>query len=152
MELAIKNADQIGIVVEDLDKFLKNMDELLGLDDFEVIDYPPEGMDPQTTYHDQPAEFTARIAFRDFDKFQMEVIQPVEGQSIFQDHLDQRGPGLHHIRFTQPNFDEARQKLVSKGISCISSGRGAHGSSLWAYFDTSDWLEGLLVELRKLPT
>lgn len=152
MELTIKNADQIGIVVEDLDKFLKNMDVLLGLDDFEIIEYPPDGIDPETTYHDKPAEFTARIAFRDFENFQMEVIQPVDGQSIFQDHLESKGPGLHHIRFTQPNFDEARQSLISKGISCIASGRGAHGSSLWAYFDTSARLEGLLVELRKLPS
>ena len=152
MELKIKNADQIGIVVEDLDKFLKGMEDLLGLDDFEVIEYPPEGVNPGTTYHDEPADFSLRIAFRNFDKFQMEVIQPVEGQSIFKDHLAAKGPGLHHIRFTQPNFEEARDSLLSKGIRCISSGLGAHGTSLWAYFDTSAQLEGLLVELRKLPS
>jgi hypothetical protein len=152
MDVLIKNADQVGIVVADLDRFLQNMKDLLGIDDFEVVEYPPDDIKPETTYYDKPTEFKLRMAFRDFEKFQLEVIQPLEGKSVFKDYLEKNGPGLHHIRFTQKNFDEADKSLREKGIPCIASGRGAHGSSQWAYYDTSALLEGLFIEIRKIPS
>lgn len=149
MNKLLKNADQIGIIVADLDAFIKAMDEFLGLRGFEIIDYPPPEIDAETTYYEQPSDFKVRMAFRNFDKFQLEVIQPVDGQSVFKDFLEKNGPGLHHIRFTAQEFDRICEDLISVGIQRIASGRGAHGSSKWAYFDTSVKLQGLFIEIRK---
>jgi catechol 2,3-dioxygenase-like lactoylglutathione lyase family enzyme len=149
MENLLSNADQVGIIVADLDAFLTTMEALLGLDGFEVIEYPPEDIEPETVYYGQPAEFTARIAFRDFGKFQLEVIEPGGGNSVFKDFLETQGPGLHHIRFTEPSFDQICEELENRGIEQIASGKGAHGTSKWAYFDTSAVLQGLFIEIRK---
>jgi len=149
MKNLLSNADQVGIIVADLEAFLKSIEDLLGLDGFEVIEYPPEDLEPETTYYGQPTEFKAKIAFRDFGKFQLEVVEPLQGQSVFQDFLDNHGPGLHHIRFTEEHLDDITERLNEKGIQEIASGKGAHGSSKWAYFDTAEALQGLYVEVRK---
>jgi hypothetical protein len=149
MKNLLSNADQVGIVVADLDAFLDAIEALLGLEGFEVIEYPPEDIEPETTYHGQPAEFTARIAFRNFEKFQLEVIEPGEGSSVFKDFLEDHGPGLHHIRFTEPAFDQISEELQTRDIQQIASGKGAHGTSKWAYFDTAAFLQGLFIEIRK---
>jgi len=149
MENLFSNPDQVGIIVADLDAFLDAIQTLLGLDGFEVIEYPPEDIEPETTYYGQPAGFTARIAFRDFGKFQLEVVEPGEGPSVFRDFLRDHGPGLHHIRFTEPAFDQICEEFEGQGIRQIASGKGAHGTSKWAYFDTAALLQGLFVEIRK---
>ena len=141
--------DQFGIVVNDLDDFLKTLKELIGVDDFEIIDYPLEGVDSGTTYHGNPSDLQMKVAFRDFDSIQLEVIQPGEGQSIYKDFLEESGPGLHHMRFTHEKLDQISHHLSEKGIECIASGRGVHGDSQWAYFDTAAQLQGLIVEIRK---
>lgn len=149
MEKLLSNADQVGIIVADLDAFLKTIHSLFGLDGFEIIEYPPEDIEAKTIYYGQPVEFSARIAFRDFSNFQLEVVEPLEGQSIFKDFLENNGPGLHHIRFTEIDFDGICDQLEHQGIRQIASGKGAHGSSKWAYFDTSEVLQGLFIEIRK---
>jgi len=149
MENLLSNADQVGIIVADLDAFLTTMESLLGLDGFEIIEYPPEDIEPETIYYGQPSDFTVRMAFRDFGKFQLEVVEPGKGQSVFRDFLEEKGPGLHHIRFTEPAFDRICEELERQGIEQIASGKGAHGTSKWAYFDTSEVLQGLYIEIRK---
>ena len=144
-----KNADQVGIVLDDLDKFLEMMEEFLGISGFEVVEYPSKGTDAEILYHGQASGFKAKIAFKDLGNFQVEVIQPIEGPSIYQDFLDERGSGLHHIRFTSESFYEICDYLESQGIKQIASGRGVHGSSRWAYYDTSKVLQGLIIEIRK---
>jgi catechol 2,3-dioxygenase-like lactoylglutathione lyase family enzyme len=149
MDDLLSNADQVGLVVSDLNAFLTMIKDLLGLDGFEVIEYPPEDIEPETLYYGEPVEFKVKMAFRDFGKFQLEVVEPLEGQSVFSDFLEKNGPGLHHIRFTEPDFDRVSAELEAKGIHQIASGKGAHGSSKWAYFDTSEALQGLYIEIRK---
>ena len=68
-----------------------------------------------------------------------------------QDLLEKHGPGLHHIRFTVPDFEEKWAYLEASGIENIASGTGVHVGSKWAYFDTTQLLEGVVVELRKRP-
>ncbi|MBN2045982.1 MAG: VOC family protein [Anaerolineales bacterium] len=149
MNNLLSQADQVGIIVSDLDAFLESMKELLGLDGFEIIEYPPEDIDPETSYYGQPNEFKVKMAFRDFGNFQLEVVEPLEGQSVFHDFLENHGPGLHHIRFTEEDLDTITEKLKEQGIQQIASGKGAHGSSKWAYFDTAEALQGLYIEIRK---
>jgi hypothetical protein len=142
------NLDQIGIVVHDLDAFTKEFTRLFGIGPFRIIEWPVDGIDPQSTYHGQPADFSLLLAFATVGKTQLEIIQPLEGQSIFSDFLEEHGPGLHHIRLNIPDFEQGVEELLGAGIKNISSGTGVHHGSKWAYFDTTNQLEGLLVELR----
>jgi len=151
MKKFLKNPDQVGIVVEDLDAFLIALEELVGLDDFEVIDYPPDGVEVNTTYYGKPSDLKMKAAFKNFDSFQLEVVQPGEGESIYKDFLKERGPGIHHIRFSDIHLDQITEALSRQGIQEMASGRGLHGDSKWTYFDTSKVLQGLILEVRRPP-
>jgi len=140
--------DQIGIVVHDLHALTQELTRLFGIGPFRIIEWPVEGIDPQATYHDQPGNFRMLLAFATVGKTQIEIIQPLEGENIYSDFLRDRGPGLHHIRLTIPEFEKGVAALIGAGIENISSGTGVHQGSRWAYFDTTKQLEGVIVELR----
>ena len=140
--------DQIGIVVNDLHTFTQELSRLFGIGPFRIFEWPLEGVDPQATYHGQPANFRLLLAFVMVGKIQLEVVQPLEGQNIYSDFLRDHGPGLHHFRLTIPGFENGVKSLVEAGIENIASGTGVHVGSKWAYFDTTHNLEGVVVELR----
>ena len=148
LPLNISNADQVGIVVEDLDSAIEQFRLLLGVSNFDVVDWPKPGTDPESNYYGKKAQFKLRIAFSQLGNLQLEVIQPVEGKSIFTDFLETHGPGLHHLRFSEKNFDQKVEQLQKAGIQMISSGRGVRSPSTWAYFDTTRFLGGIFIELR----
>lgn len=140
--------DQIGIVVNDLHAVTQELSRLFGIGPFRIFEWPLEGVDPQATYHGQPASFRLRLAFVTVGKIQIEIVQPLEGQNIYSDFLRDHGPGLHHFRLTVPGFEQGVAALIGAGIENIASGTGVHVGSKWAYFDTTHQLEGVVVELR----
>ncbi|HJW89296.1 MAG TPA: VOC family protein [Anaerolineales bacterium] len=141
--------DQIGIVVNDLQSMAENLHRLLGIGPFRVLDWPIEGIDPQSTYYGEPASYRLHLGFAKAGQTQIELVQPLEGPNIWSDFLQSHGPGLHHFRLTVPDFEERVAALESAGFRNIASGTGAHVGSQWAYFDTSQVLDGLVIELRK---
>jgi methylmalonyl-CoA/ethylmalonyl-CoA epimerase len=143
------NVDQIGIVVHDLHSMVANLSQLFGIGPFRVMEWPIEGVDPQATYHSNPGNYRLLLAFATIGNTQLEIIQPLEGQNIYSDFLVEHGPGLHHFRITVPDFEEKVASMEASGIKNIASGTGVHIGSKWAYFDTSELLEGVVVELRK---
>lgn len=143
------SVDQIGIVVRDLRSMVANLSNILGVDNFRIMEWPIEGVDPQATYHGGPGNYRLLLAFATIGNTQLEIVQPLEGQNIYSDFLEEHGPGLHHIRLTVADFEEKVACLEASGIKNIASGTGVHVGSKWAYFDTSQLLEGVVVELRK---
>jgi methylmalonyl-CoA/ethylmalonyl-CoA epimerase len=140
--------DQIGIVVNDLHAFTEGLSRLFGIGPFRIFEWPLEGVNPQATYHGQPASYRLLLAFITLGKIQVEIVQPLEGQNIYSDFLRDHGPGLHHFRLTIPGFEKGVEALIGAGIENIASGTGVHVGSKWAYFDTTRILEGVVVELR----
>ena len=140
--------DQIGVVVHDLHAVTQELTRLFGIGPFRIIEWPLEGVDPKATYHGQPGNFRLLLAFAKVGRTQIEIIQPLDGKSIFSDFLRDHGPGLHHIRLTSSDFEQGVTALIEAGIEKIASGTGVHEGSEWAYFDTSKLLGGIVVELR----
>lgn len=143
------SVDQIGIVVRDLRSMVANLSNILGIEGFRIMEWPIDGVDPQATYHGEPGNYRLLLAFATIGNTQLEIVQPLEGQNIYSDFLEKHGPGLHHIRLTIPDFEEKSAALEASGIKNIASGTGVHVGSKWSYFDTSQLLEGVVVELRK---
>lgn len=146
----LTNPDQIGIVVEDANAAVSSFAKILGADPVEVVDWPAPGFDPESYYYGKPCRWKMRVGFFQIGNLQWELVQPLEGSSIFSDFLKEHGPGLHHVRFTEPEFDSHAAALQAAGIPMISQGKGLHKTSHWAYFDTRPLLQGYLLEMRKL--
>ena len=148
--IKLTNPDQVGMVVENVDLAATSFAKVFGADPVEVLDWPDPNSDPDSYYYDQPARWKMRVGFFQIGNLQWELIQPIDGPNIFSDFLKEHGPGLHHIRFTEPKFDQYADALQAAGIPMISHGKGIHKVSRWAYFDTRSILQGYLLEMRKL--
>jgi methylmalonyl-CoA/ethylmalonyl-CoA epimerase len=146
--IQLDKPDQVGIVVNCVDTTVSQFKHFFGIEGFEIVDWPLPDSDPESTYHGKPSFWRMRTAFATLGSLQIELVEPLEGDSIYKDFLVKNGPGLHHFRFTVQDFDEKVASLQKAGIQMISSGRGMRTNSRWAYFDTFDILDGVYIELR----
>ncbi|MHB0998446.1 MAG: VOC family protein [Armatimonadota bacterium] len=140
---------QIGVVVNDLDKSVETLSEVFGLGPFHVTDWPPPDRgDLYREYHGEQGEFTARIAFTQIGSTELEIIQPLEGPSLWADFLQRHGPGIHHIRFNIVEMEPVLEYLSGKDINVSQRGEGLRPGTSWAYLDTEK-LVGFDIEVLK---
>ena len=85
---------QIGVVVADVEYATAMLTDVFGIGPFRIIDWPPaDRADIERFYYGQPGDFTARMAFTELGPVELELIQPLEGESIWADFLRERGWG-----------------------------------------------------------
>jgi methylmalonyl-CoA/ethylmalonyl-CoA epimerase len=143
--IQVKELFQVGIVVRDLQKSMQLYEELLGIDDWAEMEIPSEALD-SLTYTGKPVEKACFLtAMADVGPFQIELIQPVEGDLPYSDFLKEHGEGLHHIGHIHvPDLNEAVRTLEARGFPCIFA--GATSSTRFAYVDMTEAL-GMIAEL-----
>jgi catechol 2,3-dioxygenase-like lactoylglutathione lyase family enzyme len=140
---------QVGAVVRDLDQTIRVLTDVFGFGPFRVIDWPPAGRtDIEEYYYGKPVNTTARKAFTDLGAVELELIQPIEGESIWADFLKKHGPGLHHIRFNVPELEPVVEYLGESNIKASQVGSGIRPGTVWANFDTED-IVGFTIEVMK---
>ena len=79
--------DQIGIVVRDVQAMAETLYQTLGIGPFRLMEWPIPGIDPQSTYHGQPRGYRIRLGFARAGAAQIELVQPLDDQSIWSDFL-----------------------------------------------------------------
>ena len=92
----ITKLEQVCIVVRDVDKSMESMWSTFGIGPWNVFVIHPGVLD-EMTYHGKPAQFSFKIA-RTQNKvggFEIELIEPLEGDSIYRDFLRDHGEGVH---------------------------------------------------------
>ena len=104
---------QIGIVVKDMDATLKKLTSF-GIGPFEHRSIPAEAKE---WYRDKPLNATFKIAAANVGGVELELIQPVEGESPHQAFLDEKGEGIQHLAFAVENLEEDIEKLQENGAS-----------------------------------
>lgn len=148
---AFQNPIQIGIIVKDLDTLLANLKDILNVDNFRIASFPPEGADaPVRKYHGKDGDFSAKFCFYNWGNIELEVIQPISGDSVWFDYLKTtpNAMGIHHIKFMVDTHEETDAHFAEKGIMEITSGEGVgpNAGRTWKFFDTYDKL-GFDVEM-----
>lgn len=137
---------QVGVVVRDLDQSMAALTSVLGISPFRVVECPAPGREHQQFYHGKPAQFRTRQAFADLGTVELELIQPLEGKTIWSDFLAERGPGIHHIRFNVPDHAALSAYLKDKGIGKTQEGAGIRDGTYWVNYDTEK-LIGFIIEI-----
>ena len=147
----VTHINQIALVVRDLDAAMSGYWTLLGIGPWKVYTYGPP-LVPTMTYRGRPQTYRMRLALTQVGDLMLELIQPLSGESIYQEHLDRKGEGLHHVGVFVPSFDEAVSEAIRRGYAVLQSGRGygRWGDGGYAYLDTEDSL-GLILELIEIP-
>jgi hypothetical protein len=143
-----RTAIQIGVVVRDLDQSMAALTAVFGIGPFRVVECPPTGREKQQFYHGELARFRTRQAFADLGTVELELIQPLEGKTIWSDFLAERGPGIHHIRFNVPDHAALSAYLKDNGIGKTQEGAGIRDGTYWVNYDTEK-LIGFIIEIMQ---
>ena len=88
-----------------------------------------------------------RIGRGDIGGLKVELIQPLEGPSIYHEFLEEKGEGLHHLAFFVDNVDTEIADAEKKGFKVVQT--GAMSNTKWAYLESED--SGMLIELCQRP-
>ena len=141
---------QVAVVVHDLDAAAARHTALLGSGPWRVYEFGPHMMQRYTMYG-EPATARTLLALND-SRPQVEIIQPLSGPSIYQDWLDRRGEGLHHVAALVESVDAVVEAAANQGIGVLSSGEafGVGGSGKFAYLD-SEGVLGTVLEVVEPP-
>src|ERR1035438_6008789 len=145
----LKRLVQIGIVVADRARTTQALTSLFGIGPFRFVEWPDRA---ESKYYYRGVEEQVRIrqAFVQLGDVEVELIEPLEGRSGYQDFLDQTGGGIHHVLFEVSDIDPVIQELAQSGVTVLQSGTGIRPGTRWALLDTRELL-GFLVELRHRP-
>ena len=130
---------QLGYVYRDVEKQAKVMESSYGVSNFIVFD----PVDVDVNYRGVDKVIKMRAAFGRIFDTEIELLQPVEGESIYTEFLNQGREGLHHICYKVDDIQAILKKYKEKGVEVIQSGKLI--TLLYAYMDTEKDL-GIIVE------
>lgn len=149
VENMFSSISQIGVVVRDMDRFVKNMETLIGVKPLKIVQFPNESMENQKRYYyGKEADYISLLGFFKIGNLEIEAIQPLCGKNIWTTFLEEKGEGIHHIRFSVNNLKKTEKHFKDTGIENAQHGfstRNIDGLQ-WAYFDTTKEL-GFFIEV-----
>jgi len=139
-----KEMIQVGIIVENIEEAAEQWTLFLGLEAIPEISTALGSELNPTTFRGEPSNATARLAFFNLDNISIELIEPDGQPSTWQEFLDNRGPGIHHIAFNVEGMDRYIENFEAHGIPLIQHGGWDTGE--YSYMDGSENL-ALIIEL-----
>ncbi len=95
-----------------------------------------------TEVRGKPVHYTMLGAEVHCDPIDFEILQPIEGPSIYKEFLDQKGEGLHHVAVVarSENVDVTLQNFKKNDVDIMMSGRLGEGIHFY-YMDTDPILK-----------
>lgn len=132
------------------DEAVARYSALLGYETWRQDSFGPGDVE-RMTLRGADAEYSMRLAFAG-DAPEIELIEPVDGHSLYSEWLAERGEGLHHLAVIVDSLDDAIAAIEAAGYPNIQSGHGfaPNGQGGYAYFDTTHAL-GFILEAVELP-
>ena len=93
-----------------------------------------------------------RIALSNFGPTRIELIEVVDGDTIYQDYIENHGYGVQHFGLLVEDMEDALARTEVEGFRVImeGSGFGPDGDGHYAYLDTEELL-GVTLELISRP-
>lgn len=132
------NPIQVGVIVNNLEGYLQKLNDVFGMGPFRINEYPPKGETPYREYHGKSGNFVAKFCFYHLGNIELELIQPISGDSIWQDYIDKHGEGIQHIKFLVKDHKPVEKYLNDNGYKIYQQGAavGPNKGRVWAFYDT----------------
>lgn len=130
---------QLGFVVKNVESSVRNYHEQFGIGGWSFYTYGAPLL-KFMNYHGKPTNYKSRIALSYFGKTRIELIQPLEGKTIYTDFIAKHGYGLQHLGIYVTDIKETIAKANKEGIHVIMDGGGfgLDGDGYYAYLDTEE--------------
>lgn len=130
------NLAQIAWVVKDITITERFFKDTLGISKFSKVEVS-RAKDYDGTYYDKPSNAENLVAVAYSGGIFIELIQPISGNSIFQDYLDKNpAGGMQHVAYKIPvaELDNVISEFTDKGLPVIS--RFDTPIAIIVFFDT----------------
>ncbi|MDQ1279557.1 MAG: methylmalonyl-CoA/ethylmalonyl-CoA epimerase [Thermoproteota archaeon] len=142
-QMLFNDSRHIGIVVRDIEKTAEFYSEKLGLT-FNIRIMEHSGL-----LHGKPMKYKAKIAHAKIGSTTFELLQPMEGNSLFEEFLKKQGEGIHHIAVDAPvPLETEIEKWEKLGINALQIDNINPGEGT-AYMDVPGCMIELLCFKRK---
>lgn len=142
----VRTITQVGIVVRDLDAALAAYSRGLGVGPWRVYTYaPPKLAGMRIRGVETP--FSMKLALASTGTMMWELIQPLDGPSIYWEFLRDHGEGIHHVMvdYGERSLAECTAEFAARGFPPLMEGN--YLGSQFAYFATEDALR-TIIEVR----
>jgi catechol 2,3-dioxygenase-like lactoylglutathione lyase family enzyme len=120
-KLKVPTINQVAICVHDLEQVSWNFWNILGMGPWEIYDWEFPLIN-ERKYYGKREWGRDRISLFRAGKLQVELVQPVEGKSLYRDWLEQKGEGLHHFNFLVDDIKPVQAAMEEMGFPCIQTG------------------------------
>jgi methylmalonyl-CoA/ethylmalonyl-CoA epimerase len=143
---------QVAWVVQDLDAAVQTHWRLFGVGPWHYYLYDGNLLSMMRR-NGRDAEYSMSTAVANAGATRFEIIQPLEGDTIYHEFVKQRGyGGLHHFGLAVDDMKASIQLARQAGfhVTMEGSGYGLDGDGHFAYLDTEEAF-GIILELMERP-
>lgn len=141
--LASSRMVQVGLVVRNVEESAKRYAAVFGVPVPSA--HETDALEKTHMAHrGKPSTARAKLAFFNMGSLSLELIEPIGGPSTWQEFLDTKGEGVHHIAFEVPDSEAEAQSLAGHGIPLVQ--KGDYTGGRYAYFESEPVL-GVALEL-----
>ncbi len=129
-ESSFRKVIQVGVVVRDVEKTVERL-TALGIGPFQHMALPP---DREEWFRDKRMYADFKIYGAMIGDVQIELIQPLEGDSPHKEFLETRGEGIQHIACAVEDVQEEVDKLTKQDVEVLLRAKFPGGGGV-AYCD-----------------
>lgn len=135
-----KEIVQVGILVKDVEETARKLEKLVGIGPFEILEPDYRNL----TYRGKIGRFKIRVALANAGPVQIELMQVLHGETIYDEFARRKGYGLHHLGIKTDNMENGMEEMQARGFQVIQS--GDRPGVKWAYLNTEEQT-GVIFEL-----
>lgn len=114
-KLGLPPISQLGIVVRDMARAVAFYEGRLGLGPWTVYESTPD----RYWFKGKPSHMRLRQGKAMLGGIELELVQPLEGESPFHEFVASHGEGLHHVAFNTDDFDGMVCKFQDAGFEAL---------------------------------
>ncbi len=143
--------NHVAMAVKDWETTARGFASLMGLKTWRKMEIPSAIME-KAEYYGKPAEFVWISAFAKLGDTLIELCQPVSGQTVFADFVNEFGDGMQHVGdLSHPEPLELVRRYTSQGVKVANYCKIAGIAELF-FLDTREQLGGMFLEVVAPPT
>jgi len=147
----INEVAQVCVIVPDLDKAVENYWKIFEIGPWHFYTYG-KPLVKKMTRHGKPADYRMRVALSHIGSLRIELIEPLEGDTVYSEFVAKHGYGVHHLGVLTDNMTDAIRRAERAGFEMTQDGAGfgPDGDGHYAYIDTEEAI-GTTIELIERP-
>ena len=135
-KVKVKEITQVALVVKDVQAVAENYWNILGIGPWRIYQWELP-LVYERKYHGKPAWSRAKMALTQLENVELELMEHVDGDTIYPDFIKEHGEGLQHLQFAADDLEGTVRILTEEyGFPSLQSGRcGENGAYNYIYIE-----------------